>query len=149
MADCVVDTNVVSYLFRGDTRADPYREFLAGKRLAISFMTVAELRSWALIRNWGAQRRTRLDWELRRFSIRYADDSLCEAWATIISNGDRMGRQITAADGWIAAPAWLDNIPLVTHNRRHFKAINELQIISFENRLDLIRNHRPFVSLRT
>jgi tRNA(fMet)-specific endonuclease VapC len=39
----IVDTDVVSYLFKGDTRAEAYRQHLRGKTLAISFMTVAEL----------------------------------------------------------------------------------------------------------
>jgi tRNA(fMet)-specific endonuclease VapC len=43
----IVDTDVVSFLFKGDTRAQAYREHLRGKTLAISFMTVAELYQWA------------------------------------------------------------------------------------------------------
>jgi predicted nucleic acid-binding protein len=49
----LLDTNVVSYLFKGDTRGVAYAPLLNGNRLAISFMTVAELFEWAAIRNWG------------------------------------------------------------------------------------------------
>ena len=36
----IVDTDVVSFLFKGDTRAQLYRPHLQGKTLALSFMTV-------------------------------------------------------------------------------------------------------------
>ena len=52
----VVDTDVVSFLLKGDTRAQSYRPHLQGKTLVLSFMTVAELYQWAFIRNWGKQK---------------------------------------------------------------------------------------------
>jgi hypothetical protein len=39
----VVDTDVVSYLFKGDSRAPRYRPHLVGHTPVLSFMTVAEL----------------------------------------------------------------------------------------------------------
>jgi len=48
-----VDTDVVSFLFKRDTRAASYEPHLAGKNLIISFMTLAELSHWPLQRNWG------------------------------------------------------------------------------------------------
>ncbi len=36
----VVDTDVVSFLLKGDTRARRYRQHLQGMVLALSFMTV-------------------------------------------------------------------------------------------------------------
>jgi predicted nucleic acid-binding protein len=56
----VVDTDVVSFAFKDDTRAQAYRQHLAGGRIAISFMTATELDRWALERNWGSARRTEL-----------------------------------------------------------------------------------------
>jgi tRNA(fMet)-specific endonuclease VapC len=49
----ILDTDVISYLFRRDTRAEAYRPYLTGRFLAVSFMTIAELDRWALQRNWG------------------------------------------------------------------------------------------------
>jgi tRNA(fMet)-specific endonuclease VapC len=60
IAAAVVDTDVVSYLFRGDTRAELYRPHLTDRLLIISFMTLAELRRWALKYNWGRRRREAL-----------------------------------------------------------------------------------------
>ena len=38
----IVDTDVVSFLLKGDTRAQAYRPHLQNKSLALSFMTLAE-----------------------------------------------------------------------------------------------------------
>ncbi len=43
MAAIVVDTDIVSYQFKGDSRASLYRPHLAGKQWCLSFMTQAEL----------------------------------------------------------------------------------------------------------
>ena len=48
----VLDTDVASFLFKGDTRAETYRPHLHGKTLALSFMTVTELYQWSLVRHW-------------------------------------------------------------------------------------------------
>ncbi len=127
----LLDTDVTSFIFRQDTRADLYRDELDGKSLAISFMTLAEVRRWALVHGWGAPRRTRLEDYLRRFDVYYANDALCAAWATIVADSEQRGRPITLSDAWIAAPAWLEGIPLVTHNRRHFANIDGLRVVSF------------------
>jgi len=56
----LVDTDIVSMVFKGDSRAERYRRYLTGNILAVSFMTVAELHRWALSRNWGAPRRAEM-----------------------------------------------------------------------------------------
>ncbi len=61
MAAVVVDTDVVSFLFKRDTRAEAYKPHLRGKLLTISFMTVAELDRWAIARSWGEARRQQLE----------------------------------------------------------------------------------------
>jgi len=59
-APVVADTNIVSYLFKRDSRAAPYRPHLAGRLVVLSFMTLAELDYWAEVHAWGAHRRERL-----------------------------------------------------------------------------------------
>jgi predicted nucleic acid-binding protein len=61
MSDVVVDTDVVSFLFKRDTRARLYRRHLLGQTLYVSFMTVADLRRWALSRKWGQVKVAQLD----------------------------------------------------------------------------------------
>ena len=52
----VIDTDVVSFYFKNDSRAKAYVANWQGNTLVISFMTLAELKLWGLVRNWGANR---------------------------------------------------------------------------------------------
>ena len=52
----VLDTDVASYLFKNSPRAKPFRPLLKGKRLALAFVSVAELFKWTLKRQWGPRK---------------------------------------------------------------------------------------------
>jgi predicted nucleic acid-binding protein len=126
----VVDTDVVSFLYKRDTRAELYRPHLTSPPFIISFMTLAELRSWMRHRNWGTARGQRLERYLQRYQVVYATDALCEYWAEATDSARRKGRPVGAADAWIAATALLQNVPLVTHNRIHYVGVEGLTVIS-------------------
>jgi tRNA(fMet)-specific endonuclease VapC len=126
----IVDTDVASYLLKKDSRAEPYKPRLFGLPKIISFMTLAELRRWELQNNWGAKRINEAREFLDDFSVIYADEKLCEIWAQIKSYAHKKGRPIDTADAWVASVALLFDIPLVTHNRRHFETVENLQIVS-------------------
>jgi len=83
MSDAVIDTDVVSFLFKGDTRAELYKPHLLGVRPVVSFMTVAELEQWALIRNWGEPRKAKMREHLRNFVVHPVDRALCVKWAEV------------------------------------------------------------------
>ena len=53
MSTAVVDTDVVSFLFKNHPFAHHYLPDLADRSLVISFMTVAELDRWVLEARWG------------------------------------------------------------------------------------------------
>ena len=126
----VVDTDVVSFLYKRDTRAELYRPHLNDPPFIISFMTLAELRSWMRHRHWGPTRRQRLERYLQRYQLIYANDELCEFWAQATDSARRNGRPIGSADAWIAATALMQNVPLVTHNRSDYEGVEGLVIIS-------------------
>jgi tRNA(fMet)-specific endonuclease VapC len=126
----VVDTDVVSFLFRGDSRADLYAADLAGRRLYISFMTLAELRRWGILHAWGQRRRAALEAHLQRFVVDWPDDALCTKWAEVMVETQRGGRRMGIADAWQAATALVNAMPLVTHNRADFLAVPDLEVIS-------------------
>ena len=67
MNAAIVDTDVVSMLFKGDTRALAYRSHVTGRLLGISFMTLAELERWALERGWGTSRKLDLAQHLTHY----------------------------------------------------------------------------------
>jgi len=130
MAGIVVDTNIVSYLFKGDSRALAYEEHLAGKERLVSFMTLAELDRWALARHWGSARRLKLERFLNRFLPIYPDRVLCQWWAQATHRVHRAGRTIEAADAWIAATALALDVPLVTHDPVDFTAVPGLTVLT-------------------
>lgn len=68
MTSVVVDTDVVSLIFKRHSLADVYLDALDGKQLVVSFMTLAELSLWARRRSWGPERRERLSRFLNNFA---------------------------------------------------------------------------------
>jgi tRNA(fMet)-specific endonuclease VapC len=126
----VVDTDVVSYLFKRDTRASLYRPHLAGHWVILSFMTLAELEYWAETRQWGAQRRTRLESFLSGYTVHFPDRDGCRIWARAMAAARRAGRPIGPADAWIAVTALLHGVPLVTHNPNDYAGVPGLSLLS-------------------
>jgi tRNA(fMet)-specific endonuclease VapC len=83
MTTVLLDTNIVSYLFKRDSRAARYTLHLLDRELAIAMMTVAELFQWAAIRGWGKPRIRRLEELLERYTILPVDVDLCRQWAEV------------------------------------------------------------------
>jgi tRNA(fMet)-specific endonuclease VapC len=88
------------------------------------------MKLWTFGNNWGEKRKSNFVEFLRDYLVIYPDDKLCESWAQIKFDARRRGKPIDTADAWIAAVALMFDIPLVTHNRKHFENIKGLQIIS-------------------
>ena len=110
----VVDTNVVSYIFKGDTRAPRYEAHLRGRTRIVSFMSVAELDGWAEQRNWGPANRAKLALFLTGAIIHYPDRETCRLWGRLVTAARRAGRPIGSADAWIAATALNYDVPPTT-----------------------------------
>jgi predicted nucleic acid-binding protein len=130
MRQIVVDTDVVSFLFKNHPVGLRYDPELAGRVALISFMTLAELERWALQYRWSAQRLHWLHLYLRRFTIVPSSPDLCRKWAEVMVGAQAAGRRIECADAWIAATAVLYGVPLATHNRRDYLGVPDLQLIS-------------------
>lgn len=130
MTTVLLDTNIVSYLFKRDSRAAAYAPHLLQRELAISMMTVAELFQWAALRDWGKVRVQRLERYLERYTIVPVDMALCRHWAEVRAIRARAGLPISPQDAWIAAAALRYHLALVTHNPADYQAIPGLTIIS-------------------
>ena len=133
MDPVVLDTDVLSFLAKGDTRASSYVPMLVGRRLCVSFQTVAELRLWALVRRWGLARREALDSVLNRLVVLPYDALMAQHWAEVTAHRRRLGRPIDCGDAWIAASAVRHGATLVSHNARHFAEIPGLKVYSHGN----------------
>ena len=130
MNAAIVDTDVVSMLFKGDTRAIAYRSHVTGRLLGISFMTLAELERWALQRGWGASRKLELAQHLTHYTVLPVSRELCLKWAEVAVSAKRKGRPIQTADAWIAASALHYQVPLITLNRSDYSVDDGLVLLS-------------------
>lgn len=129
----LVDTDVVSYYIKRDTRASAYEKHLREVTPAISFMTLAELERWAVQSTFGRPRLARMHRYLQRYALLPFDRRLCREWAEIMVECRRKGRPIKESDCWIAATARAFRLPLITHNSRHFEQVDRLVIRTEES----------------
>ena len=130
MAVLLVDTNVISYADNEHSLWTSYEPILRGNTLLTAAQTVAELRFGAMVKHWGERRRTRLEMLLSSYTVAYPNDAVCTEWAKVRTTSYQLGRPISQSDAWIAATALALGIPLVTHNRRDFDFVPELELIS-------------------
>ena len=128
MKPVVLDTDVVSFLFKSDTRAQIYLPELQDRQWFISFMTEAELEQWALLANWSEKRVDWLRLFLSHFVVVPSSHDLVLKWAEAMVGARRNGRRIETADAWIAETALLYDVPLLTHNKADYLGVPGLQL---------------------
>lgn len=126
----LVDTDVVSFGYKNDTRSNLYEPHIENSFPLISFMTLAELDFWTLKNNWGDKRKNDFAEFLENFLVIYPDENICKIWAKIRNESYKKGKPIATADAWIASIALYFDVPLITHNRKHFENLENLTIIS-------------------
>lgn len=132
MESVLLDTDVFSFLFKGDSRSALYASDIAGRRLCLSFMTIAELKRWTIERSWGEARKERLLQALRLYVVLPYDNAMADAWAEAAVARKRAGRRIACGDCWIAAAALRHGIPLLTHNGKDYEGIPGLEVVCRE-----------------
>ena len=130
MNGVLLDTDVFSYFVKRDTRAALYAPDVAGAQLCVSFQTVAELRAWAISRNWGTPRRQSLETAMMRCVVLSNDDDMSRHWAAITAHRRSKGFPIECGDAWIAATAIRHSMSLLTHNSRDFADIPNLTLVT-------------------
>ncbi len=94
----LLDTNVISYIFKKDSRAEPYEPYLKGRILCLSFMTIAELFQWSAIRNWSERRIQKMEQELQKYLIFPFDINICRLWGQIRADCRKLGQPISPQD---------------------------------------------------
>ena len=132
MTEIVLDTDVVSFLFKNHPIGARYDPELVGRAPLISFMTVAEVEYWTLRHKWSEQRIQSLHLYLQRFTVVPSSPELCLEWAEVMLAAQAVGRRMDCADAWIAATALLYEVPLATHNRNDYLGVAGLQLISHQ-----------------
>ena len=98
MSSVVVDTDVVSFVFKNHTIGAQYDADLAGRTLVASFMTLAELDRWTIQSKWGEPRRNWLRLYLEPFVVMPYDRALCTKWAEVTVTAQASGYRIECAE---------------------------------------------------
>ena len=129
MSAAIVDTDVISLIFKQDTRAQKFLPALTVPDLLISFMTEAELERWILQAKWGPERIVRFRTYMRRFVSVPSSRDLIVKWAEVMVAAQAAGRRIEVADAWIAATALLYDVPLVTNNPADYAGVPGLRLL--------------------
>lgn len=122
----LLDTNVLSEAVK--PRADAgVTEFLANRsplELAISVLTVGEIRTGVMLLPGSRKRRRLEEWLrvdlLRQFTGRVlaVDEAAALAWGRLAAAGRREGRPLPVIDGLLLATAEVHGLTLVTRNER-------------------------------
>jgi len=132
----VLDTNVVSYIYRAEPVAQPYLQRIAGHSPVISFQTYEELLFGVLNGNCGQRRINELfRYVNSEYTVAEYDLNLVEICARLRAESRRIGRELSAADAWIAATAVLLNCPLLSHDR-DFGNLPGLEAIHYDSPVD-------------
>lgn len=124
----VLDTNVVSFIYGGKREAKLYDPEITGRRLILSFQTVAELRHGAALHDWTSARRESLTAFIYALEIKYCDDEVVDAWADLMTTLTRKRQPLSVADTWIAATAIALDLPLLAHDKA-FRRVPGLDLI--------------------
>ena len=130
MTAVVVDTDVVSFLFKNDSRAQLYLPLMRNRDLLVSFMTETELEQWILLAKWGVERVRRFRTFMTGFATVPSSRDLILQWAEVMVAARANGRRIEAANAWIAATTLLYNAALITHNPKDYLGVPNLRVLS-------------------
>ena len=91
-AKTILDTNIVSYLMKGGPLAEAYVPHVQGNLLAISFITVGEMYFGAENKNWGEEKRKKLETTLRNFVVIPYDHEIARCYGRLTAERKRNGR---------------------------------------------------------
>jgi predicted nucleic acid-binding protein len=130
MDSVLVDTDVLSFAVKRDTRAALYANDIQGKLACVALMTVAELHCWPIENRWGRAKTERLERAIDSYALLMPDHDTARLWAQVLVARKRVGRPMLPGDCWIAATALRHGIPLITHNSADYQGVAGLKIIT-------------------
>jgi predicted nucleic acid-binding protein len=114
-----IDTDVASAIIRGRPPAT-LEARLAGRDLAVTFVTVGELTKWVQLRSWGLGRLAALSEFYERVVVLPYSVRVAHRWGELQAAAVQRGRPRPANDTWIAACCLSYDLPLATLNHKDF-----------------------------
>jgi predicted nucleic acid-binding protein len=126
MSDGLVDTSV--FIARESGR--PLRFGALPERLAVSVVTIGELRAGVLVAPDLATRAVRLATLTHALALEPVaiDEAVAEAWATLRVALREAGIRMPVNDSWIAATAMALGVPVVTQDD-DYVAVSGLEVV--------------------
>ncbi len=129
----MVDTDVFVWLSRGKAQAARYAPLVVGRRIVLSFATVAELWRGAYTKGYNESSRSDLEAQIGATVVVNPTSALTHQWARLVremrSVGHPLGQSAQAHDAWVAATARLFHLPLLTENRRDLAGVPGVELI--------------------
>jgi predicted nucleic acid-binding protein len=131
----ICDTSFVSHLLSRRERPDRYSHWspddtarIRASLLAISVVTIAELRAGYLGAGWGSRRIAKTERQLADFLPLLIDDPHLNAWSRLWAAARARGVAVGDNDLWIAATAAVRGQTLVTCDRDHVRLAADLPV---------------------
>jgi predicted nucleic acid-binding protein len=115
----VLDTDVASAVFRGRA-SERLKAAVAGRSVAVTFVTVAELTKWTLVRHWGPRRLADMQTFLASLVVLPYGDTVATTWGGLQARAQLRGRPRSANDTWIAACCLIRRLPVARLNQKDF-----------------------------
>lgn len=112
----VLDTSVVSPVFKGDPRSNYYLSHVNGQRAVVSFQTIEEMWFGAYKAGWGARQKNQLALHIRQYEVVWPDLETAHISANLRVERELAGRRLNTADAWIAATALRLSCPLASED---------------------------------
>lgn len=131
----ICDTSFISHLLNLDEAPDRYAHWdeavmdrVESELLAISIVTVAEVRAGYLKAGWGRRRVSRAERKLARYQPLLIDDPHLNEWARLSTAARASGVVLSDNDLWVAATAAARGRTLVTCDRDHLRIARDLPV---------------------
>jgi len=132
MITYALDTNIVSYFLKGDSKivAKMRLENSKGNQFVIPPTVYFEIQNW-LLRNNSKNKIAMFEKMYSIQGIGVIDKIVLDIASTVKLKMQQQGKDISDDDLFIAAYCIKYNLPLVTNNIRHFMNIENLEILNW------------------
>jgi predicted nucleic acid-binding protein len=129
------DSSFVGHLLRRERSREGYEHWVdalpalaEGAPLAISLVTIAEVRAGYLNAGWGRRRVAQRELALGAFHPFLIDEPQVNEWARLWVAARRRGVALSDNDLWIAATASVGESVLVTCDKDHVRIAEDLPV---------------------
>ena len=125
----LLDTNIVSYWMRGDSRVIRKIKAHTPAELLLSTITLAEI-LYGIEKSpvKKEERRSKIHQIISVLGMYAFDEAAAEAYAVIRAQLEREGRVISERDTQIASIAMANRLTVVTHNVQEFCRVDRLNV---------------------